>query len=139
LRVDHADPHTAPAPSRESRRPESNHHMPPGVCDSLVVTGVLSGASSRAALDASSPRFEPAWSVTNDGKRFRHGTPSSAIQIGCADQIDFPRPMDSSSLVPSNMKAVRDMDGYRFLYAGGYIPFFVRPYLPCGPFFRRQL
>jgi len=27
LRVDHADPHTAAAPSQESRRPESNHHM----------------------------------------------------------------------------------------------------------------
>jgi hypothetical protein len=27
LRVDHADPHTAAAPSQESRCPESNHHM----------------------------------------------------------------------------------------------------------------
>src|ERR1700678_1526386 len=30
LRVDHADPHTAPEPSQESRHPESNHHMAPG-------------------------------------------------------------------------------------------------------------
>jgi hypothetical protein len=30
LRVDHADPHTAAAPSQESRRPESHHHMAPG-------------------------------------------------------------------------------------------------------------
>jgi hypothetical protein len=29
LRVDHADPHTAAAPSQESPRPESNHHMAP--------------------------------------------------------------------------------------------------------------
>src|SRR5260370_15583434 len=27
LRVDHADLHTAAAPSQESRRPESQHHM----------------------------------------------------------------------------------------------------------------
>jgi len=80
--------------------------------------------------DASSARCEAAWSVTNDGTCFRHGTPFSAIQIGRADQIDFLRPLDSSSLAPSNMKAVRDIDGYRFLYAGGYILFFVRPYLP---------
>jgi hypothetical protein len=89
--------------------------------------------------DASSARCEAAWSVTNDGTCFRHGTPFSAIQIGRADQIDFLRPLDSSSLAPSNMKAVRDIDGYRFLYAGGYILFFVRPYLPSGRFFCRQL
>jgi hypothetical protein len=29
LRVDHADPHTAATPSKESRRPESHHHMAP--------------------------------------------------------------------------------------------------------------
>jgi hypothetical protein len=42
LRVDHADPHTAPAPSQESRRPESNHHMAPVTqSDSFIVTNVL--------------------------------------------------------------------------------------------------
>src|ERR1700704_5722351 len=30
LRVDHADPHTPAAPSKESRRHESHHHMAPG-------------------------------------------------------------------------------------------------------------
>jgi hypothetical protein len=29
LRVDHAGPHTAATPSRESYRPESNHHRAP--------------------------------------------------------------------------------------------------------------
>jgi hypothetical protein len=62
---------------------------------------------------------------------------SSAIQIGRADQIDFQRPMDSRILVRSNMKAVRGMAGSRFLYADGYILFFVRPRFPSGPVFRR--
>jgi hypothetical protein len=61
----------------------------------------------------------------------------SAIQICCVDQIDFQRPMGSSILVRSNMKAVRGMAGSHFLYAGGDIPFFVRSCFPPGPVFRR--